>query len=548
LKKLCYISQSNYLYVLIMPAKKVSSSPTNKVHKQTKRSFKTLTSKISVSKSKVHKQNKPSNKSNKKKSKKDITKRPDANFVKSTKRQKLNNSSFKKTELPKVSQLGVPSKAEVESMQRSLAALKSEERELEDKVRKLEAQVTDVELIQAETKVLKEKVDVYKVQSISRENELNEKKKRLQKQKAAVKELNEKVIQLNDDHVSHEKQVNEYIEKAENGEALLKASNEELLKYKDNAETLGKNQTVIQAEVEELKKNLTEKTLIFPRKQKELKEKDQVHNKQTRKLQNELDTAIANLSMEKNRLEEAEREGVKVRDLFQKVGELKAQLEARKTANAEVHEKLEKRFSEMTCTANELKDEISEKEVTISNLQKKETDLELSNQKLNGEILSQKYLCQSKMAVMTKVVKDQTSEKDGSKTSQLDQVKNESEICKVELNSALTAESKGRDSAVKDIETPETLMVEEEPVESAAKAEISSKKHGAERSETTQNFAVEELEATIGDVRELAKKEMESVRDKNSECADAKTSHKLEYMASFSMVVGKEKEPVLTSG
>jgi len=480
--------------------------------------------------------------------KKDTTKKPSVNFVKkSAKRRKFNNSSIKKAEVRKVSQSWVPSKVAAESNQRLLATMKSEEHELEDQVRKLETQVTDVELMEAEIKVLKEKIEVYKDQSISRENELKEKKERLQNQKAAVKELNDKVIQLKDDHVNHEKQVDDYFEKTGDAEVLLKACNEELQKYKENAEALGKNQIVIQTEVEELRKNVREKTLIFTRKQWELKEKDQVHSKQTSKLQSQLDTAIANLSMEKKRLKEAECEGVRVRDLPHEVGEPKAQLEARKTVNAEVHKKLEIRLSEMTCTANELKDEISEKDVTISNLQKKEIDLELSNQKLNKEILSQKLLYQSKMAVVTKVVKSQTFKKDGPKISQLDHVKNESEICKVESNIAVTAESKGRYSAVKDIDTAETLMVEEEPVQGAAKAENSSKKHEVERSETNQNFAVEEHEATIADVGELAKEE-ESIRDRKCQRADPKTSDKLESIASFSIVVGNEKEPVQTSG
>jgi len=535
LKKL-WSYKSIYLFILIMPAKKASSSQTSKVLKQIKRSVKKLTSKTSISKSKVHKQNKQVNKSDKK-LEKDITKKASTNVVqKSTKRRKLKNNSAKKA-----SQSEVPPN-EVESIQRSMAILKSEEHELEDQVRKLESQVADVERMEAEIKLLKEKVDVYKIQSISYVKELNEKKERLQKQSAAVKELNEKVIQLKDDHVNHEKQADEYIEKAENGESLLKASNEELQKYKEKAEAFGKNQIIIQAEVEALRNKLTEKTLIFTRKQKELEEKDQVHSEETKKLQSELDTAIANLSMEKNRLGEAEGEGVKVRDLFQK-GELKAQLEARKTANAEVHEKLEKRLSEMTCTANELKDEISEKEVTISNLQKKEIDLELSNQKLNVEILSQKSLYESKVAVKT-----QTFEKDGQKIGQLDQVKNESEFCNVEPNSAVTTESKGRDSAVKDMEKSETLMVEEEPVECDAKAENFSKEHGIERSETTQNFPVEEHEKTIGDARELTKEEMESTIDRKAEHADDKTPDKLESGASSSMVVDKEKEPVVTSG
>jgi len=529
LKKL-WSYKSIYLFILIMPAKKASSSQTSKVLKQIKRSVKKLTSKTSISKSKVHKQNKQVNKSDKK-LEKDITKKASTNVVqKSTKRRKLKNNSAKKA-----SQSEVPPN-EVESIQRSMAILKSEEHELEDQVRKLESQVADVERMEAEIKLLKEKVDVYKIQSISYVKELNEKKERLQKQSAAVKELNEKVIQLKDDHVNHEKQADEYIEKAENGESLLKASNEELQKYKEKAEALGKTQIHIQAEVEALRKNLTEKTLIFTRKQKELKEKDQVHSKHTKKLQSELDTAIADLSMEKSRLGEAEGDGVNVRDLLQKV-ELKAQLEARKK------EKLEKMLSEMTYTANELENEISMKEVTISNLQKREVDLELSNQKLNEEILSQKSLYESKMAVETHIF-----EKDGPKIGQLDQVTNESEICKVEPNSAVTTESKGRDSAVEDMEKSESLMVEEEPVQCAAKAESSSKKHEGERSETTQNFPVEEHEKTIGDARELTKEEMESTIDRKAEHADDKTPDKLESGASSSMVVDKEKEPVVTSG
>jgi len=183
---------------------------------------------------------------------KDITKRASANVVKSsTKRRKLNNSSTKKAKVPKVSQSGNASKAEVQSILKSLTALKSEEHQLEDQVRKMVAQVTDVDLMKAELTVLKKKVDVYKVQSNSLENELNKKKKLLQKQKATVRKRNEKVIQLKDNHVIHKSKVDEYIEKAGDAEALLKACNEELQKYKEDAEALGKNKILMQTEVEE---------------------------------------------------------------------------------------------------------------------------------------------------------------------------------------------------------------------------------------------------------------------------------------------------------
>jgi len=289
-----------------------------------------------------------------------------------------------------------------------------------------------------------------------------------------------------------------------------------------------------------------QKTLLLTRKEEELKEKDNVHSKQTMKLQNELDTSIANLSMKKRRLEEVEGEGMKVSDLLQKVGELKAQLEVRKIAKAEEHEKMEKRFAEMTRIANELQDQISVKEVTISNLRRKETDLELSNQKLREKKMSQKSLSVSKMAWMEKIVVSQTFEKDA-KRSQLDQVKNESEICKEKANCVESVESERRDSSVRDVGTSETLIVEEEAVQSTSKTN-SSKELGVVGTETTQNLHVEENEETIDGSSEFSKEEMENNEDTKAELAVAKTSDKLESIATFSMMVGKEKDPVQTSG
>jgi len=294
---------------------------------------------------------------------------------------------------------------------------------------------------------------------------------------------------------------------------------------------LGENKIVMQAEVEKLKKNVKKKTIILTRMEERLNEIDQVHSEQKRKLQNELDSAAANLSMKKNRLEEAEGEGVKVKDLLQKVEELKSQLEV--FAKAEAHKKLEKRFEEMTSTANELRVEISEKEVTINNLLKKVTDLELSNQKLKGEILSQKSLYEAKTETMAEIVKGETFEDVSPSTNQSDQVKSGSEICSDEPKSIVTVEPKGSDLAVRDVGSPETLIMEE-AVQSVSGPEKSSEKHGLERTKTNQNFTIEEREA-IGDVRELADE-------------DAKTSHKLEPFALFSTVAGKENEPIQTSG
>jgi len=496
-----------------MPAKKVSSASSSKVCKQTKQSVKKLTNKTSISKLKVCKKTKQSKKSDKKKSEKDNTKRAGENFVQiSTKRRKLENNSIENARLLKVSQSETASNAEVKRIQTSLAALVNEEIELEDQILKLEVQMTEVEQMKAELKVLKVEVAVYKVQSSSREKELNEENERLQKQKTTVEELKEKVVQLKDNHVINEKQVEEY-NQSENNDAFLEVCNEEVQKFKNDAEALGENNIVMQAEVEELKKNVNKKTLMLTRKKEHLSEIDQVQSKQNRKLQNEVDAAVTNLSVNK---EESEGEGVKVKDLLQEMEELKAQLEVRTIAKAEAHEKLGKRFEEMTSTANELQSEISEKEETINNLLKNVNDLEISNKKLNGEILSQKSLYETKTETMEEIVKGGSFEEVGSSSNQSDQVKSRSEICNDEPNSTVTVEPKGSDSAVGDVVSQETLIVEES-VKIVSEPEKSSEKQGLGRIETKHNFTREEREA-IKNVREFAKE-------------DAKTSHKLESFA-----------------
>jgi len=135
----------------------------------------------------------------------------------------------------------------------------------------------------------------------------------------------------------------------------------------------------------------------------------------------------------------------------------------------------------MTTIANNHQEHVSEKQAAISDLQEKATGLELCIQKLNGEILSEKSLYETKMA--TNKIKSQTIAKDESKWLM------EDGMDEGENDRSVVTESKARDMAV-DVGLSESLLEAK-----AAPVGLKSEKFSTNiETENVENLALETVQ------------------------------------------------------